>query len=91
VEQHSLFPASLHLTAFHVIGDRILGKARDGPFQLRFLEGYTCEAKYDDGDGRLDFALLSLQPPLREDFEPTHLNGRGTGDRWFCQSGLSST
>jgi tetratricopeptide (TPR) repeat protein len=63
----------LALTAFHVIGDRIQGKVRDKPLQLRFPNGCTRGVKYDDGDGQLDFALLALEPPLAEDFHPIAL------------------
>jgi hypothetical protein len=63
----------LALTAFHVIGDRMQGKARNKPLQLRFPNEYTCGAKYQEGDGDLDFALLILDSTLRGDFEPIAL------------------
>jgi tetratricopeptide (TPR) repeat protein len=74
----------LALTAFHVVGDRIQGTIKEGQFELRFPGGVSCKAIYDGGDGKLDFALLSLQPPLEESFEPIRLTVHAqNGDGFF--------
>jgi hypothetical protein len=78
----------LTLTAFHVIGDRIQSKVRNGPFQLRFAGGYTGGAKYDDGDGRLDFALLSLDSPLPEEFQLVSLTSEAQEADGFVSRGF---
>jgi hypothetical protein len=78
----------LALTAFHVIGDRMQGIVRDRRLQLHFPNGYTCGAKYDDGDGRLDFALLALESPLPEDFRPIALTDAARETDGFVSQGF---
>ena len=83
-----VFNREYALTAFHVIGDRTRGKVRNGPFQLRFPGGHTGEANYYDGDGRLDFALLSLNQPLPEDFQPVPLTSEAQQADGFISQGF---
>ena len=78
----------LALTAFHVIGNRLQGEARDGPFELHFPGGHSCEAKFQDGDSRLDFALLSMMSRLPEDLQPIGLTGEAHEADGFVSRGF---
>jgi hypothetical protein len=78
----------LALTAFHVIGDRLQGKTRDGPFELRFPGGCSCGAKYQDGDDWLDFALLMLDSELPEHLEPIPLTSEAREADGFVSRGF---
>ena len=76
------------LTAFHVIGDRTHSRVRDQPLTLRFSGGFTCRAIYDNGDGRLDFALLSLELLLTDDYQLIPLTDQAQEGDGFVSRGF---
>jgi hypothetical protein len=78
----------LALTAFHVVGDRTHGKTREGPFEIRFLSGQICKARFVDGDSVLDFALLSLESSLADDIDPLPLTVDAQNLDEFCSKGF---